>query len=201
MRPSLFNRREAADSDNAFESKYRQHPDPWDFKFSRYERRRYAATLAALRHARYARAFEPGCSIGELTALLAARCDSVLATDISFTAARRAVVRCAEFPGVEVKCSDIRLELPTQPFDLIVFSEIGYYFEPETLGDLARRLATLLVEGGDFIAVHWLGTSVDHSLHGTKVHELLRAHLPLHWVDGRSYEGFKIDRWTRHERS
>lgn len=197
----MFNSSGGADSVNAFESKYRRDADPWDFKFSRYERRRYAATLAALRHARYARAFEPGCSIGELTALLASRCDSVLATDISFTAARRAVVRCADFPGVEVKCSDIALELPTQPFDLIVFSEIGYYFDPDTLGDIARRLAAILVEGGDFIAVHWLGNSTDHALHGTKVHELLRSHLPLEWIDGRSYDGFKIDRWTRHDRS
>ena len=186
-------------SAEAFESKYQQDVDPWDFKLSRYERRRYAATLAALRRARYARCFEPGCSIGELTAMLASRCDSILATDISLTAARRAVVRCADFPGVEVRCADIRLEVPSGPFDLVVFSEIGYYLDPDTLSDVARRMAAALDPGGDFIAVHWLGLSADHALHGTDVHDLLRAKLPLEGVDSKCYDRFQIDSWSYRE--
>jgi len=178
-----------------FEAKYRRNVDPWDFKFSRYERRRYAATLAALGRAHYSDAFEAGCSIGEFTALLAPRCDRLLATDISLTAARRAVVRCAEFPGVEVKCADIRNEVPSGPFELVVFSEIGYYFEAPTLADIATRLASTISVGGEFIAVHWLGHSTDHVLHGDDVHDLLRLHLPLEWVSGNRYDGFRIDKW------
>jgi SAM-dependent methyltransferase len=174
----------------------RQDANPWDLTFSRYERRRYAATLAALRRARYVRAFEPGCAIGELTALLASRCDSILATDISLTAARRAVVRCADFPGVEVNCADMRLELPAGPFDLIVFSEMGYYFDPDTLGEVARRLAATLGSGGDFLAVHWLGNHAGHARHGARIHELLRSYVPLDWIDGNCYDGYIIDRWT-----
>jgi len=181
----------------AFEAKYRRQVDPWDFKFSRYERRRYAATLGALGRAHYLDAFEPGCSIGEFTALLAPRCDRLLATDISLTAARRAVVRCAEFPGVEVKCADIRSELPSGPFELVVFSEIGYYFDAADLGDIATRLAATISGGGEFIAVHWLGHSTDHALHGDEVHDLLRSHLPLEWVCGNRFDGFRIDQWRK----
>ncbi len=184
-----------------FEAKYQRDPDPWDFKLSRYERRRYAATLATLGRARYRHAFEPGCSIGEFTAMLAPQCDRVLATDISLTAARRAVVRCAEFPGVEINCADIRDGVPAGPFDLVVFSEIGYYFDAATLRGIAHQLAATLGAGGEFIAVHWLGHSADHALHGDEVHNLLRLHLPLDWAGGARYEGFRIDQWRRRERS
>ena len=62
-----------------FEALYAAAPDPWDFEGSDYERGKYAATLAALPQPRYARALEVGCSIGVLTALLAPRCDRLLA--------------------------------------------------------------------------------------------------------------------------
>jgi hypothetical protein len=111
------------------------------------------------------------------------------------TAARRAVVRCAEFPGVEVNCADVRRESPAGPFELAVFSEIGYYFDAAALADLATRLASTLSVGGEFIAVHWLGGHTGHDLDGDQVHDLLRVHLPLEWVGGNRYHGFRIDQW------
>ena len=60
-----------------FEGIYADGPDPWGFETSEYERRKYDLTLAALPRRRYARALEPGCSIGVLTADLARRCDAV----------------------------------------------------------------------------------------------------------------------------
>ena len=47
-----------------FEGIYADGPDPWGFETSEYERRKYDLTLAALPRRRYARALEPGCSIG-----------------------------------------------------------------------------------------------------------------------------------------
>jgi Nodulation protein S (NodS) len=58
-------------SEASFEAKYRHSPDPWQFAASPYEQRRYAAILRSLSRARYSRAFEPGCSVGVLTAALA----------------------------------------------------------------------------------------------------------------------------------
>ncbi len=60
-----------------FETLYSQSVDPWDFRTSPYEQRKYAATLDILSRPRYARALEVGCSIGVLTRLLAGRCDRV----------------------------------------------------------------------------------------------------------------------------
>ena len=81
-------------SQAAFEAKYRQASDPWDFTGSRYERDRYELTLRSLMRSHYRRAFEPACSIGVLTAALAERCDAVEAIDIApsaVVAARRAL--------------------------------------------------------------------------------------------------------------
>ena len=69
-----------------FEARYAADPDPWDFEGSAYERAKYERTLAALGERRYASAFEAGCSIGVFTAMLADRCDELLAVDIAIVA-------------------------------------------------------------------------------------------------------------------
>ena len=57
-----------------FEQIYDHDPDPWGFESRWYEHRKYALTMAALPEPHYRSAFEPGCSIGVLTDLLAPRC-------------------------------------------------------------------------------------------------------------------------------
>jgi SAM-dependent methyltransferase len=81
-------------SPEAFETMYRQSRDPWNFATSEYERGRYRAILDALLRGSYRRAFEPGCSIGELTARLACRCDRIVATDVAPSAVALARERC-----------------------------------------------------------------------------------------------------------
>jgi trans-aconitate methyltransferase len=181
----------------AFEARYRADPDPWQFTSSVYERERYAVTIAALTQPRYANAFEPGCSVGELTALLAPRCDRLLATDVSETAVERARARCASYPQVTVERGDVTAVVVDRPFDLIVFSEIAYYFEASKLESLANRLANDLCLGGTFLAVHWLGRSADHILHGDEAHEVLLGKLPLQHLRAERHPGFRLDLWMR----
>jgi SAM-dependent methyltransferase len=181
----------------AFEERYQSNPDPWNFAASAYERQRYRKVLEALPRARYARAFEPGCSVGELTARLAELCEWVIATDLAPTAVARARRRCRTLINVDIHCADIVTQIPPGPFDLIVFSELGYYFSRPLLGRVARALALTLESGGDFIAVHWLGESRDHVLHGDAVHAELMATLPLRWLRGERHAGFRIDCWRR----
>ena len=78
-----------------FEDLYARHADPWGFADRWYEQRKRALLLASLPRPRFARAFEPGCSIGVLTAELAPRCDALLATDVAegaLSAARERLV-------------------------------------------------------------------------------------------------------------
>jgi protein-L-isoaspartate O-methyltransferase len=184
-------------SARAFEDMYRQSRDPWNFLSSAYERGRYRATLHALLRRSYRRAFEPGCSIGELTAQLALRCDHVVATDVAPSAVTLSRERCRRLDNVDVYQADLAEGPPNGPFDLIVMSEVGYYFEPRVLVEIAIATAAELEAGGEFVAVHWLGHSNDHVLGGDEVHGLLADHLLLEWVKGQRHPGYRIDTWKR----
>jgi hypothetical protein len=70
---------------------------------------------------------------------------------------------------------DPRAQFDGHPFNLIVFSEVGYYFDIESLSALAHRLADALCFNGELIAVHWRGHSGDHILHGDEVHRCIRG--------------------------
>jgi protein-L-isoaspartate O-methyltransferase len=187
----------SAVSQAAFEAKYRDSSDPWQFAASPYEQRRYATTLRSLTRAHYSRAFEPGCSVGVLTAALARRCDTLLACDIAPTAVRLARQRCAEFPNVRIDRANLARSKPQGPFDLIVFSELGYYFSAATLARIIRTLAMQMAQGGEFVAVHWRGESEDHVLHGDEVHAILRETLDKRcsWLNGERYREFRLDAW------
>jgi len=136
--------------------------------------------LRSLPELRYSSAFEPGCSIGVLTAALATRCDALLASDIAPTAVRLARERCARLRNVRIEQADMSQSLPDGPFDLIVLSELGYYFTRAELTRITRELAARMAPGGDFVAVHWLGESSDHLLHGGASIRCSRAlHTPM----------------------
>jgi hypothetical protein len=96
---------------------------------------------------------------------------------------------------VQITCDDVASHIPDPAPDLIVFSEIGYYFDAAELNGVVLKLAGVLQEPGEFVALHWLGSSDDHVLHGDEVHEILRSCLPLKWFRGERHEGFRIDSW------
>lgn len=156
-----------------------------------YERNRYDHILAHVPPGRYDTAFEPGCSIGVLTRQLADRCRRVIAIDIAETANADAHWRCADQPGVELTQGVLPDDLPDEPLDLVVLSEIGYYFTEPVLSDLAHRIRDVVSPGGRVVAVHWTGRSPDHVLHGRDVHRIPRTQLGLEHRDGteRRHDG------------
>jgi protein-L-isoaspartate O-methyltransferase len=116
-------RRERLDRDY-FENLYEESTDPWGFETSEYERRKYERTLESLGERRFRRAFEAGSSIGVFTAMLAPRCDELLAADTSERAVEIARRRLAKHPHVRVERRTLPEEMPEGPFDLIVVSEV-----------------------------------------------------------------------------
>jgi SAM-dependent methyltransferase len=181
----------------SFEELYRAHPDPWSFATSWYEQRRYDVTVACLPQPRYVRAFEPGCAIGELTRRLAARCDELLAIDAAPTAVAQATARCRPLRNVCIRLGQVPADWPSGRFDLVVLSEIGYYFELEALSEL-RDLATASLEpGGTLLAVHWRGFSDVHVLLGDVVHRCLAEGDGIDHLVGHQEEGFLLDVWVR----
>ena len=111
-----------------FDQMYAATDDPWGLATRWYETRKYALSLALLPERHYREAFEPGCSVGVLTAMLAARCGQLLAWDASAGAVRSATARTAALPNVCVRRGAIPGDWPPGQFDLIVFSEVLYYF-------------------------------------------------------------------------
>lgn len=180
-----------------FDRVYARRPDPWGFRTRWYERRKRAATLAALPRARYHRGFEPGCSIGTLTAPLAQRCDTLLAVDASSAALDTARRGLTDSPHVEFRQMCVPAEWPEGDFDLVVLSEIGYYLDRPTLGRLADRVERSLSDRGTLLACHWRHPVADYPLTGDAVHDLLSGRPGLHRVLHHAEEDFLLAVWTR----
>lgn len=180
-----------------FESLYLKNPDPWNFACSSYEDGRYEAILEAIGHRRYERAFEPGCSIGVLTESLARFCDHLDAVDISPTAVARCRERCRNLSNVTIRHGALPESIPDGRLNLIVFSEIGYYFDESELDRLTARLADKLWRGSSLLAVHWLGVSTDHVLSGDRVHEIMRSNPRFAVKAERRFPSFRVDHLVR----
>lgn len=182
-----------------FEDMYAGDADPWRFETSPYERAKYDATLAALDGRRYEAALEIGCANGVMTRRLAAHADRLLAIDLSPTALTRARERCrllghvlfAEmaFPGTTPKDAS---------FDLIVCSEVAYYWSAADLDLAGRWIAQALQPGGDLLLVHWTGET-DYPHTADAAVDALRR--PLDGVmttrKAARADDYRLDLWRR----
>jgi SAM-dependent methyltransferase len=162
-----------------FGERYAASPDPYGLADRWYETRKYALTVALLPRERYSPAFEPGCSIGVLTTQLAPRCDRLLACDAIPDAVTSAQARTARLHGVRVERRVIPREWPRRTFDLIIFSEILYYFGDADFDRVLRLGISSLRPGGHLLAVHWRHPAPDHPRSGDDVHDTLAAHARL----------------------
>ncbi|WP_231991432.1 SAM-dependent methyltransferase [Mycobacterium sp. E1214] len=164
--------------DAYFDRMYVEAEDPWRLATRWYERRKYAITLALLPRQRYRHAFEPGCSIGTLTARLAERCERVTAADVAEAALRGAGAR-RRGGGARDRVTLLRASLdaawPDGPFDLLVLSEVGYYLQAEALGATLRRECPRLLPGATVVAAHWRHDVADYPLTGDEAHAVIAA--------------------------
>jgi SAM-dependent methyltransferase len=140
-----------------FEEMFRGTPDPWDLETSAYEQAKYNHSIAALEGRRYAKGFEVGCARGVLTIRLATQCDALLAIDVSKTALVAARDRAAACGSVSFERMAFPIETPVQGYDLVVWSEVAYYWDDADLGRAADWLLSHLNSGGDLLMVHFTG--------------------------------------------
>jgi SAM-dependent methyltransferase len=158
-----------------FERMYGENSDPWGFTERWYEERKRAVTLASLPESRYRRAYEPGCSIGVLTHGLAQRCDSLLASDISPIALREAEQRLEGTRNVLLERRQLPEEWPDGQFDLVVLSEILYYFDERDLDDVLAKASRAVAPGGTLLSIHWRWEVADYPQRGDAVQRSLAA--------------------------
>ena len=155
-----------------FDDVYAGNEDPWGFTTSDYEQQKYADTINHLPRLRYNNAFEVGCSIGVLTAQLADRCKRLLSVDVSEVALSIARKRCATLPNVRLQRMQFPGQQPDGLFDLVVVSEVAYYWGHSDLALAMERLAAMQKVEGHLILVHWTPFVADYPMSGDAVHDL-----------------------------
>lgn len=176
-----------------FESLYSRSKDPWDFETSEYERGKYARTMQSLNGRYFRRALEAGASIGVFTAMLAPYCEELLAVDVSERAIAVARERLAELRHVRVERRTLPEEMPRGPFDLILASEVLYYFTREEMLAALRAFERELAPGGVLLAVHWRRETRTYPLQGDEVHELLIEHTRLSHTHAIVEPDYRLD--------
>jgi SAM-dependent methyltransferase len=154
-----------------FGALYEADDDPWRLATRWYETRKYNLTVAALPAERYRSGMEAGCSVGVLTAALATRCDRLLAVDIAQRAVDIAAERTGQLPGVSVQRRTLPDDWPAGHFDLVVLSEVGYYFDTKDFDRILDLTSASLDPGGTLAAVHWRHPVAEYPGSGDEVHE------------------------------
>lgn len=171
---------------------YGRSDDPWDFATSAYEREKYDSTLAALPEARASRVLEIGCSIGVLTARLAERCDELVAIDIDPRALDLARERCAARANVVFARRDFPSESVVGPFDVVVVSEVAYYWSDRDFRSARERIAAC-APGGTVVLVHFTPFVEGYVRTGDAVHAAFLADPSFAHVGGTRAERYRLD--------
>ena len=180
-----------------FDRFYQNGDDPWGFETRWYEIRKRALTLASLPRPLFASGLEIGCSIGVLTAGLAGRCAQLVATDIAEQPLSRARARLIDQAHVTLECLDMPRQWPRGEFDLVVLSEVAYYW---SIDDLAHAIALIddcLTADGVVVACHWRHPVDGYPERGDDVHAALRAHPSLKTLASHVEEDFLLEVFVR----
>lgn len=139
---------------------YQSMEDPYGFASSDYESRKYHQSLQAIRTTHPApidRALEIGAAEGVFTEMLASLAQNTVGLELSETAVARANQRLSAVPGASVEVSRLPATLPSGQFDVIVASDVLYYFPSDVLAELLPRLEDALSPGGVLVVVNYLG--------------------------------------------
>lgn len=174
-----------------FDRFYTGRADPWGFETRWYEERKRGVLLASLPRPRFRSGLELGCSTGVLTAGLAERCDRMTGVDVAeapLAAARRRLG-----PDVELLRLDTPHDWPDGAFDLVVLSEVLYYYGREDLDRTLDRVLGSLTEDGVVVACHWRHDVPEYPLGGDEVAERVRARPELGVVAHHEEEDFVLD--------
>ncbi len=176
-----------------FERIYGEARDPWSFASSAYEAEKYATSLGVLDRGAYGQALEIGCSIGVFTAQVARRCESLLAVDISELALERARERNATTPRVRFERRRLPAEFPAGNFDLIVLSEVGYYWNDRDAAAARASIAAALIPGASLLLVHFLPKVDEYLRDGDDVHEAYLRDERFGLVHAARRERYRVD--------
>lgn len=181
-----------------FEAMFRGKDDPWDLETSNYEQAKFDHSIAALDGRYYRQGFEVGCAKGVLSERLAACCHTLLSVDVSETALAAARKRVAHLETVTCECMMFPQAAPERRFDLVVLSEVAYYWDDADLARAAEWLGSHLEPEGDLLLVHFIGET-DYPQSGDeaveKLFERLQPSMAVIATDRQPR--YRLDLWRR----
>jgi len=181
-----------------FEALYSASDDPWDVRGAWYEQRKRALLLASLARPHYASVFEPGCGNGEMSAALASRCARLLGCDGAASALEAARRRLADTRNVCFEQRRLPHDWPhTERFDLIVVSELAYYFSLPDVDAMLSAAVACLKPGGELVLCHYLGEFDDRASTTEAVHGAAHATPGLRRLLRHQDERFLLETWRK----
>lgn len=170
--------------------------DLYEYACSDFEQHKYELIVASLPRARYESAFEPGCSVGLLSELLASRCQRLLSCDRPGAALALASRRLKSFPNVRVQERTLPFDWPKETFDLVVLSELAYYFDAATLNHILDLVIESTDRGAHVVAVHRTDRN-DCPLTGNYVHAVIDRTPCLRQMVHHVEKSLVLDVWER----
>ncbi|KQN27331.1 NodS family protein [Sphingomonas sp. Leaf34] len=182
-----------------FDGIFAHDDDPWSLASSAYEAAKFARTIAVLDDRRYASALEIGCAHGVLTRQLAPLCADLLAIDIAGKAIAYARERCRMLPQVRFERKAFPGALPVVgPLDLVMLSEVVYYWSDADLLTAGAWLRTHVAAGGRILLVHWVGAT-DYPQTGdaavAKLHDAVGGAVAVEHAERT--DCYRLDLWRR----
>ena len=149
----------SAKSRRELNSQFERQVDPWGYASTPNEGRRHQDELKMLdavrAGAKFGKVLEIGCAEGIFTEMLAERCDSLLAVDISPVALERARERRKWGEQVRFQELDVRADPLPGPFDLIVIVHVLEYIRNRNaLSRIREKVIASLRNGGYLLLGH-----------------------------------------------
>ncbi|PZU67059.1 MAG: hypothetical protein DI546_22290 [Rhizobium sp.] len=130
--------------------------------------------------------------------MLARHCCQLLAADVSETALKRARNRCHALPNVDFATMQFPRQAPSASgFDLVVLSEVAYYWDDADINRAADWLAGLQ-SNSVILLVHYI-LETDYPQTGDEAVEKLLSALGdnVRQCRGDRHEKYRLDLWLK----
>jgi predicted TPR repeat methyltransferase len=134
-------------------------PDPYDAD-SEFEAERFERAFSSVAGSRFKKALEIGCGEGSYTWRIAIMSDSLLATDLSVKAIRRAAARNMG-PSVRFQTLDIVSDTLDDRFDYLFCGDVLHYVSLRQMDAVVEKIQSLLTPGGVLHLLHYRSTRDD----------------------------------------